>query len=511
MLNSFLRFCATSTLSLLSILAAKSQQTLRTQGEIIQGKSLYFIKENNNEINFFTRQSGIDDKEDIRSKKVFALRGNYSNIYFRWLNPLKYKITWKDSTYVDDRDKSIRDLIANVASRFGLATPEQNKAESNNILSSIRPTATITAAVKKGDRDELNIPKEGFNNFNLTDLYLQLRDKDNQGHLSKEDIDAINKLTPLIIELDEQTVTGVPKHVDDALQTFFKITDPSIAKTTLIDEQGNVKTYTETTFTDIENLQRDIKSHLKALSLSDALINSLIKTRVQRFLDETATSLSSDKKIISNFETVLSTIDASLKDEAEMKGFYRVRNARFDDGNILETAITVSEYEIKGDPKVLEKKADVSTSKLVFKKYDFFDVTVSAGVFYSNTSLKSFGIAPGDNNDFIVTEDIVNKSTAVTALLGNINFGTGSRYFSPLVQLGIDPTKKRPFFLLGGGFSIPAASFAISGGGVWTWDQKLDKLSVGDKITSSTVLEKDIKSTFNVEPKGWYLGLQYNF
>lgn len=495
----------------LSIEYANSQKTIRTQGEIIKGKALYFIKEDNNDINFFTRQSGIDDKEDVRAQKVFALKGNYSNIYFKWLNPLKYKITWKDSTYVDDRDKAIRDLVSSVAGRFGLNTTEQNKAESRNILHSIKPSEAVTKAIDSGKKVALNIPENtGFNNFNLSDLYLQLRDKDNQGKLSNNEIDAINKLTPLLVELDGQILTGIAERVNDALQTLFEETDPANARTSLLNEKGNVKT-NKAEFVAIENLQRDISSQLKALSISDALIYSSIKTRINRFLEESASSLIVDKKTISNFESILNTVEASLKEEAEMKGFFRVRNARFDDGSMLETAITISEYKIEGEPKTFKKDKDVSTSKLIFKKYDFFDISVSAGVFYSNTSMKSYGIAPGTNNDFTVTEDVINKSSAVTALFGNINFGTGSRYFSPLVQLGIDPTKKRPFFLLGGGFSIPAASFAISAGGVWTWDQTLNKLSVGQKIASSTDLEKDIKNNFDIVPKGWYLGIQYNF
>lgn len=71
--------------------------------------------------------------------------------------------------------------------------------------------------------------------------------------------------------------------------------------------------------------------------------------------------------------------------------------------------------------------------------------------------------------------------------------------------------KKRPFLLLGGGFSIPSARIALSGGPIWTWNPSLDKLSVGQTISSTTDLENDIEYKFDIEPKGWYLGIQYNF
>jgi hypothetical protein len=111
----------------------------------------------------------------------------------------------------------------------------------------------------------------------------------------------------------------------------------------------------------------------------------------------------------------------------------------------------------------------------------------------------------------LVTEDTISRSTPSTAVFLNFNLGLGSRYFSPLLQVGIDPTKKRPFLMLGGGFSIPNARIAFSGGPLWTWNQKLDKLVVGQEIKSSTELEKDINYQFEIKPKGWYLGVQYNF
>jgi hypothetical protein len=137
-------------------------------------------------------------------------------------------------------------------------------------------------------------------------------------------------------------------------------------------------------------------------------------------------------------------------------------------------------------------------------------VAVSAGIFYSQATLKGFGVST-NNNQMSVTEDNIDKNTAVTATFLNLCFNLGSRYFSPLFQWGIDPTKKHPYLLAGVGFSIPAAKFAISGGPLWTWDASLNKLSVGSTVLSTTDLDKDIKYKFYGKPKGWYLGLQFNF
>jgi hypothetical protein len=93
----------------------------------------------------------------------------------------------------------------------------------------------------------------------------------------------------------------------------------------------------------------------------------------------------------------------------------------------------------------------------------------------------------------------------------NLVFNIGSKHFAPTLQLGLDPTKKRPFFLVGTGFCIPSKQLAFSFGPLWTWDPTLDKLSVGQQVTNSTALENDIRYRFAEKPKGWYFGLQVQF
>ncbi|MCU0440674.1 MAG: hypothetical protein MUC49_22495 [Raineya sp.] len=132
------------------------------------------------------------------------------------------------------------------------------------------------------------------------------------------------------------------------------------------------------------------------------------------------------------------------------------------------------------------------------------------GQLYSSSTLKGYGVSNSTSGQFTVTEDDITKGSLVTAIFLNFNFGLGSRYFAPITQIGIDPTKKRPFLLLGGGFSIPNVRIAITSGPIWTWNPSLGKLSVGQTISSTNDLEKDIQYKFNIQPKGWYLGIQYN-
>jgi hypothetical protein len=68
---------------------ANAQKSLQEQGERINSKSI-FLKTEGNSVRFFTQATGEDNAEPIGSEKLLALKGNFANVYFKWLNPLKY-------------------------------------------------------------------------------------------------------------------------------------------------------------------------------------------------------------------------------------------------------------------------------------------------------------------------------------------------------------------------------------------------------------------------------------
>lgn len=68
---------------------------------VIKGKSIYFTYEDG-KLKYFTK-GDYSDREPLNQNHTFELTGNFSNIYFGWLNPLKYQINWKDSTVIDAR------------------------------------------------------------------------------------------------------------------------------------------------------------------------------------------------------------------------------------------------------------------------------------------------------------------------------------------------------------------------------------------------------------------------
>ncbi len=347
-----------------------------------------------------------------------------------------------------------------------------------------------------------------FNNTDLTLLYILLRSYD--GKINQD----FNLVTDSLKKLDSLVTINISNKVDLIFSELLSLNDPTKVLTTSTEKEFQIKNI-ESIYNEIESLQKFITKTLSDMTITeDALYNSYTKTVISKFIDQSTVLLTSNKNLTTKLKPVLEVVKNSVNDEssnAATKGFYRTRSVSFEDGKKLQTALTITEFEYKKETKEFSKKSEVLKKSLTFQKYNFFAISVSTGLFYSNTTLKGYGVSNNTGGQFTVTEDDITKSSPVTAVFLNFNFGVGSRYFAPLTQIGIDPTKKRPFLLWGGGFSIPAARIAFSGGPIWTWDASLDKLAVGQTISSTTDLEKDIQYKFDIKPKGWYFGIQYNF
>ncbi len=483
----------------------QGQKALSFQGKKVKDGVIFFSF-NGKTLKYFTPDMIPDAKREVKESVTFSLKDDNScNIYFKWLNPLKYKLTWKDSTYMDERDQIINNFVSLLVAQFGAPVSSLN-APVNKSLIEKSPKAAISK-----DSIPLEMPPDGFINFDLTLLYIQLRA--NQNLMFSDERKQFNEITKLLITLDKKNAVDVPKEVEDVFLELYKINDPGYLQNIVAEKEEQIKKY-GIDFDEMKTLQNDIRKSLSELTLHDRLLNSYSKAVISRFVQQTETSVSVNKIITSKLTLVVEIIKSSTRDESKYpsaEGYYGIRSISFTEGKKLQTSLSISEYEYKEGTGEFVKKTEVLTTTMIFQRYDFFAISVSTGIFYSNATLKGYGVTNDPGGKFIVSEADINKNSPVTAVFLNFNFGIGSRYFSPLIQLGVDPTKKRPFLLLGGGFSIPSARIAFSGGFLWTWVQTLDKLSVGQTISSTTDLENDIKYTFDVQPRGWYLGIQYNF
>lgn len=489
---------------ILTCFVARSQKQLSEQDDYMSEKVLYLnFDTKSNQLNYFLK-GRFDEQQPLNKVHQLSLKYNYSNLYLKWLNPLRYKITWKDSVYTDDRDQLALSFVQQLAAQFGAPVTGMNSLEGyKKSAGSVAPTFG-GVALRQID---------GVKSLDIIQLYIFIK---NDALLPAPTIDgtevgAINALIDELKLLDKTVSTeNIPEECEKIFQTLIgidnhdKVANSCQAARKKITELNNIKKIADYK-TKIETLAKLIKI------VGNEELAQYITYKAIEIADKMHKEAQENKSLFDKLESMLVVLEASIqpRQSLEYPGFYKLRDVSFEQGKILQTEITITEYEYKAENKDYIKKGDIYQSKIKFRKSDFVIIGVSAGIFYSQTTLKSYGVSSGEQ--MTVTEEDIEKNTAVTATFLNLFFNLDSRYFAPLIQLGIDPTKKHPFLLAGAGFSIPAANFAISAGPLWTWEASLDKLSVGSEIQSTTELESDIKYEFDGKIKGWYLGLQYNF
>ncbi|WP_126248148.1 hypothetical protein [Chitinophaga rhizosphaerae] len=253
---------------------------------------------------------------------------------------------------------------------------------------------------------------------------------------------------------------------------------------------------------------------LPNIEISDKLVQGFFKTKIADFVKQSLITLSANRELVKKFDPVIALMETSVSNIGDvpnpkpgvMTEYYKERVVKIADGHGLHTTISLVEKEYDAQKHEFKEKSVTKKGVLQFRRYDPVTVFASTGVFWGNTTLNGFGV----DKDMKVTADDIQKDHVVTAAFLNFSF-VPSKYASPLLQIGIDPTKKRPFMLLGGGLAVPVARLALTAGGIWTWQPRLDKLHENEVIESTTKLEQDIKYSFSGTPKGWYFGVQYNF
>lgn len=492
-LNKMKKIFSFSICILFGMQFLNAQNQLKVELKEKKNHVLYLSLNENNELLSSVDKDGdlLDAARNVKGKD------NQINLYLKWINPLKYKLSWKDTTLTDERDKATKDFVNLLVGQFGTSVSSLNVPISN-----FKNTDKIDKSTE--------IKAVDFKDIDLSLLLIHLRS--NQNLLKSNEISDLNDFFEKLKNLDKLISVDVSAKATEVytnLLNFKDVNDYIDKDKGFVKQSKNIENI-EGDLNNIESSRKEIADKLKGITIGDELLKSYFRSVLTSYLEKSLKKLDNDKNIIEKLKPILKIVEKSTANESfKQKGYFKLRTVDFDNGKKLETILTISEYEFKKETSNFSKKSDILNEKFEFRKYDIFDISISTGIFYGNTTLKGFGVA-NDGTNFTVTEDDINKNNAVAAIFLNFNFKT-SRYLSPLLQIGIDPTKKRPFMLLGAGFSIPVARLAISGGPIWTWNQSLDKLSVGQIITSTTDLDKDIIYKFDVEPKGWYIGIQYNF
>ncbi|UPK71386.1 hypothetical protein [Chitinophaga filiformis] len=467
-----------------------------------------YLKIEDGALRAFVDKDNAAGSQSVGDLKKFAMTSDECGVYVQWMNPLHYELKWKDSTFKNESDLAVQQFLGKLAAQFGSQVTDLNKDNK----------ASAAAIAKAGLPDpgngaaELHYPPSGFNSPELTFLYLMLRQLSTP--LSSADIAAINSIETDLNSLDQHMATDIAEKANVLFKQLFDINTAEDLANQLPGISSDIDGFETLDFKPAENNATNISTALSKLVLSNKLVEGFYKTQIKNFLDKSLATLVANRALIGKLKEILPTMKASVAKPGDVPNttpgvkteYYKNRDIVITEGNGLHTAVSLVEKEYDEKNHEYKVKSETKKGGLQFRQYDPVTIFVSVGAFWGTTTLKGFGV----DKDMKVVEDDIQKDNFVSATFLNFSFAP-SRFISPLAQIGIDPTKKRPFMLLGGGFAVPVAKIALTAGGIWTWQPTLKDLQVDQVIESTTQLEKDVTYKFSGQPKGWYLGVQYNF
>lgn len=501
------------TITLFIACSAYSQSNIYKDHNPFKDVVYFDFNKESKKAEYFGNRIIKDGRKDItNTTQLTLIADNECNIFINWLNPIKYRIHWTNEAIADERDVAIREFVNSLVGQFGNPLSRQTDMTIEEEVSGLRDVDSTDGSAK--------FIIELFSEVQVGD-YVRIFNDPNLNHLlfylsqNEDDVDAgLKKLIPTIYKLDTLLSNGDAAKIEGFFVRLMEIE----SEENVLDSIASIRKGQEmisVNVTQINTLKDELTIRLKDLSIANKpFVEAYIKKVIGDFITKAGAQSTSINQLINKLEPLFNLLTNSIdvsKKSYNQSGYFRTNEVNFEDDQKMRSTILIEQFRYDAGNKTFIKNAEVLKKTVVFRRYDPIDVFISTGIFYANVNLKSYGVSNNSSDEFVVEETEINSSHPVTAVFLNLTFPPNSRFFKPLIQLGIDPSKQNPFMLAGIGFSIPTARFAITGGPVWTWESTLQKLDVGDLITSTLDLEKDLKKEFRVDPQGFYLGLQYNF
>lgn len=178
--------------------------------------------------------------------------------------------------------------------------------------------------------------------------------------------------------------------------------------------------------------------------------------------------------------------------------------------------LTIKESGLKLSDKAeivgIESK-DILKKTFRVRKFQRFVPEISVGTAYTFFKYNTYGTTKDANGQEIIASPTKKsiRNLNITTML-NFNYFISNSPINPLWQIGVGINSEIPTLLTGFGLRgvLGTNRITISGGVAMSWIKELDKLKIGDKVSGTSDIDKDLKYQFSWPPKP-YVGLQYNF
>ncbi|WP_111672680.1 hypothetical protein [Algoriphagus litoralis] len=455
------------------------------------------------------------------SLTLFLNKRQDFNFYLGWLNPLKYKVSWIESVSVDESYRQMESFVSSLMTIFNLDVTSGSKSVNQDDKGIVPVNDKSSNGKQTSNVDlskiiEIDFPSKVMLSPDFQDFYffLSLIDAEDLGNGDRK---VINDMKKDIEEFDKSNFSDFKDWYFTSFSTLVSLESAESAKLS-VNSINLALEGKEENLSKKPDLISGFKNKVSLVSLENKMFEYQMKSKLNNAIVDAETRIKAESELKDKLKPLVSIIEDSLKDPSNDSGFdssefFESKSLSFETGKQISAKIIVKEYSFDQKSLSFSPLEEEFSKKFVLRKYNFIYPTFSTGVFYSDTEIVTYGLSNSDNsNEFLISQDTLQKNTALVAAFANFNFDLNSDFFHPFLQVGIDPTKIRPFLLLGGGIFVPTSKFAISGGAVFTWEQSLENLKVGDSVNSTTDLQNDIKyGVFDVGVKGWYLGIQYQF
>jgi hypothetical protein len=272
-------------------------------------------------------------------------------------------------------------------------------------------------------------------------------------------------------------------------------------------------------FSTIEKQIQTFRTQIKEFNCPDTASPFVGKYIFNQILDKVTLVYTEEIKRLSNLQKAERLVESQAKNynsAGEPRGI-QLDEVESKEGTISQYTVTLREGPLVLDDNqeiVSRESKEILSRTIRIRKFQRFVPEVSIGTAFTFFDYDTYGTTSDSSGQQYVGTPTENKLRNINiAAMLNLNYFTQHSLLHPFYQLGAGINSGVPTLLTGLGIrsSINGLKrLAISGGIAMSWIKVLDKLKVGDRISGTDDIEKDLKTEFSWPPKP-YIGIQFNF
>jgi hypothetical protein len=203
-------------------------------------------------------------------------------------------------------------------------------------------------------------------------------------------------------------------------------------------------------------------------------------------------------------------------EDARKTGYYVKRAVEPSSSKMQVVAIKAQSVDYSGldavTPVLLAKKEDLVAGSFVIRQYSFLIPEIGGGATFTRFDRKKYTTSKNDAGETIVGESMDKLTVDPTVMVTFVVRNYPGAFLTPMVQVGVSPSKDTPTFFLGGGLRflhLGKGDFAFGAGAAFPWTKQLKTLTPNAVIKG----QKDIDDDLEFRSAGVHVfwSLQYKF